>query len=311
MRILVTGASGLLGSNLCLQWSEDNSVIGAYHNVPITLTRGSAVQFDLCDQGKVSEVMSLHQPDIVVHCAALANVDACEKDPELAKEVNVLGTENIARACGSVGAKMVFISTDSVFDGSKGMYKEEDDVNPLNVYAGTKVEAEQKVSSICSDHIIIRTALYGWNAQDKLSLAEWMLDKFKRGEEIPAFEDARFSPIEVNDMGDVVLKLCEGGFNGIAHVGSHSPLSKFDFARTVAEVFGLDAGKIIPTKISDGGLGAPRPGDVSLNVSKVETAIRAFLPNAKDGLIRMRNLEESGFKDNLKKMCESLVSSTV
>src|SRR3989338_1733288 len=118
-KILVTGASGLLGSNLCLEWRGEHDVLGTYNNVPFALSGAKSAKLELNDEKGINGIFEFFRPDAVVHCAALANVDACESDPQGAKKINSEGTANIARAALDAGALMIYISTDSVFDGTK------------------------------------------------------------------------------------------------------------------------------------------------------------------------------------------------
>jgi len=260
------------------------------------------VHFFQIDLTKKEQLVKIEQikPDFIIHCAAITNVDYCEAHPDEAYNQNVLTSINIAEIAKKIRAYLIHISTDSVFDGTKGNYKENGTPNPTNVYGKTKLEAEQKILSIHAYSCIVRTNIFGWNKRDKFSLAEWMLNKLTNNEELPALKDIYFSPILVNDLAELLFKLQEKNYEGIIHVGGSETCSKLDFANMIAEVFDLDKSLIKPVSIHELGLKAPRGKNTSLNVSKAEKILKEHLSKVKEGLRKMKKLREEGYVEELK-----------
>jgi len=301
MRVLVIGAAGLLGSNLCFQWEEEGlDVVGSYHSHPISFPRKTSVSLDIANSMEVFRVIKNISPDVIVHCAALANVDACEQNPNEAMRINSEGTTYIAQAAENNRAMLVYISTDSVFDGYTGLYREEDKPDPRNVYAKSKLQGERAVQHCCSDFLIIRTALYGWNAQDKQSLSEWILDRLNLDEEIPAFSDIFFTPILVNDLADLLKRALQKEIRGTLHLGSRDVCSKLDFAKELCALFGGNEKLISPCNIRDIPLIAPRPSNLSLNTLKASQDLDCAMPSVQEGLRHWKSLWDNGYAERLR-----------
>ena len=164
MRVLVTGASGLLGSRVARLALKKHDVWAGYSGNPVEVEGVEARQFDISNREQVFRTVRESEADAVIHCAAMTNVDDCERFPEKAFAVNGLGTENVAMAAREIGAKLVYVSTDYVFDGKKqGAYSEGDAVNPLNNYARSKLRGELG-ARIAGNWAVARVSvLYGWN----------------------------------------------------------------------------------------------------------------------------------------------------
>ncbi|MCK4482941.1 SDR family oxidoreductase, partial [Candidatus Bathyarchaeota archaeon] len=160
-RLLITGASGLLGSEIVQLARKDYEVIPS-HNTK--LFHSDSLRLDITDQKQVSSLFRQLKPDTVIHTAAETSVDRCEIQKELASKINVEGTGNVAVTCSKINAKIVYISTDYIFDGEKRFYTEEDTPNPINHYGITKLKGERQVKKFCKNYVILRTSvLYGWH----------------------------------------------------------------------------------------------------------------------------------------------------
>ena len=302
--ILVTGASGLLGANLVLTALDRGMpVMAASNRVPFRHPDAESVSLDLRDADAVRDVVARVRPDVVVHTAALTNVDACEDDPETAHAVNAHAPGVLATAAAEVGARMVHVSTDAVFDGARGGYVESDPTNPVNVYARTKLDGERAVLAASPDHLVVRTTLFGWNAQPKDSLAEWALGRLDAGERVPGFTDAVFAPLEASTLGGLLLDLAGLGASGVLHLGSADAVSKYEFARAVAQVFGHDADLVDPVVMADVPFRAPRPARTALDASRAAGLLGRPLPSTRDGVERMRALRDEGWADRLRACC--------
>lgn len=298
-KILITGGSGLLGSNIAKMAISKFDVYASYNKNVVSMKGVNFFQVDLTETEQLAQIQQI-RPDFIIHCAALTNVDYCQEHPDQAYKQNVLASINIAETAKDIGAYIIHISTDSVFDGEKGGYKEDDATNPLNVYAKTKLEAEERVRSIYPYSCIVRTNFYGWNKTDKFSLAEWMLNKLTNNEELPGLEDIYFSPILVNDLIKALFELKKKVYRGVIHIAGDEVCSKLDFARILAKVFDFDKGLIKPISVHKLGLRAPRGTDTSLNISKAEKVLETRLPKVEDGLQRMKKLRVQGYVEELK-----------
>ncbi|MBI4313405.1 MAG: dTDP-4-dehydrorhamnose reductase [Candidatus Omnitrophica bacterium] len=299
MRVLLTGASGLLGANFLLQHSASFDLLAAACGHPILDKSYAAVKMNLADPEEISRVIQETRPQAIVHAAAMTGVDGCEDDPIAARLINAAATEQVARAAQEIKADLIYISTDYVFDGQKGMYTEEDLPHPLGVYAWTKWEGEQFVLDVCPTATIARTTLYGWNAQDKHSFAERILTATPE-RPATAFTDMYWSPILANDLADAVAILLKNPTPGIFHVAGKTRCSRHDFAQTVLRVFGKDLRSVRPGLLKEATLKAPRPADASLDVSLFERKFQHPLPGLEAGLRRMKTMEEAGWVRRLK-----------
>ena len=249
-KIFITGGSGLLGSNIAKLATSKFDVYATYNTNKVGMKDVLFFQINLTKNDWLIKIEQI-KPDFIIHCAALTNVDYCEDRPDEAYNQNVLASVNIAEIAKRIGAHLIHISTDSVFDGEEGNYKEEDTPNPINVYGKTKLEAERQILSVHPHSCIVRTNIYGWNKRDKFSLAEWMLNKLTNNEELRGLNDIYFSPILVNDLTEVLFELQERRHEGIIHIAGRETCSKLDFAYRIAEVFDLDKSLIKPVSIPE------------------------------------------------------------
>jgi dTDP-4-dehydrorhamnose reductase len=301
---LVTGASGLLGANLIAEFSvRGEPVIAQYLNHGIDFPGVQSVRCDITDFGRLGTLLHELKPAWIVHCAAATNVDWCERHSDECYRTNAEATLRIAAASRAVGARMVYISTDAVFDGSQGGYEETDEPHPVNVYGKSKLRGEILARSELSSVLIVRTNIYGWNAQRKASLAEWVIERLCSNADVPGFCDVVFSPLLVNDLAACLLEMMEGQLEGTYHVGSRDQLTKYEFAVRTARTFGYDDHLIRRASIGDAEMAAPRPLKTWLRVHKLERRMGRELPSVQSGLNRLKALFETGFVSRLKSAC--------
>jgi dTDP-4-dehydrorhamnose reductase len=300
-KVLVTGGSGLLGSNLIMIMGNQFVAHAIVNNHQMRFKTCQVHQLDITNGNDLLNLVKKIHPQWIIHTAALTNVDYCEVHRDHAWKVNVEGTRNIVTAAETTHSKIVYISTDSIFDGEKGMYTEEDLPNPLNFYALTKLEGEKIVCISNVPHIIIRTNIYGWNAQNKSSLAEWMLTSLRDKKKLTLFSDVFFTPILVNNLSDAIMEMLKKDFSGLFHVAGSERCSKLQFGLILAEIFELDRNLIEPVTLSTKNLIAKRPVDPSLSIERIKGEIETNLLNVKDGLKAFKNLSDSGYVKELRK----------
>ena len=279
--------------------SRSWEVSATYHSNPVSIPGVDCFRTDLTDADCVVTIRR-RSPDLIIHCAAQTGVDFCEEHPEEAYRQNVLASVRVAEAARQSGARLIHISTDAVFPGDRGDYRESDLTGPANVYGKTKLEAERQVAAALPDACIARTNIYGWNLRNKSSLAEWMIDRLDKKERMPAFRDVIFTPLLVNDLGDALFDLYRRDYHGVIHVCGGEACSKMDFAYLIADVFGLDPGLILPSSVDGAGLKAPRGKNTSLNTDLAARVLGRRLPGVRQGLERMRRLKEDGYVEELK-----------
>ncbi|MFZ6026492.1 MAG: SDR family oxidoreductase [Chloroflexota bacterium] len=313
MRILITGASGLLGLNLALDASQEHTVFGVANHHTLQGTPFPVLQADLTVPGEIERLLDATQPDWVIHCAALANVDACETDPQSAHRINAEVPGLLAARCagkhhvGKGGARaepirLVHISTDAVFDGLKGNYTEDDPPNPLSVYAQTKLAGERAVLQANPQAIVARVNLFGWSMGGRRSLAELFVNNLAAGKSMMGFTDVFFCPLLVNDIGPILFAMLEKGLDGLYHVFAGEAISKYDFGVAVAGQFGLDAGLIAPTHVADSGLKAARSPNLTMSTHKLSTALGRSLPALSPAIHRFWVLYQQGYPQRLQKL---------
>jgi len=300
-KLLITGGSGMLGSNLVKSTEDRFNVHAVYYKHPVNFKACQVHQLDITKREDTIKLVSNINPDYIIHTAALIDVDYCETHRDEAWKLNIEGTRNLVEAAEKTGSRIFYISTDSVFDGKKGMYTEEDKPNPLNFYALTKLRGERVVSKSHVPYTIIRTNIYGWNVQEKLSIAEWMLSNLQENKKLTLFSDVFFSPMLANNLSEIIIEMVEMNLSGLFHVAGSERCSKLQFGLMLAKVFGLNKELIKPISLEDKKLVAKRPKDPSLSSEKVQKQVRTKLLNVKEGLEAFKSLRDTGYVKELKR----------
>jgi len=302
MRILVTGASGLLGLNLALEAAEEHTVFGLVNHNRLRAEEFTVLQADLLEPGAIERSMDAAQPDWVIHCAALANVDACERDPLLARQLNTEIPAQLAAYVARGGARLVHVSTDAVFDGQRGGYSEQDDPHPLGVYAQTKLDGERAVAEANPQAVIARVNLFGWSLLGRRSLAEFFVNNLWAKNPIQGFTDVFFCPLLANDLGRLFLEMLEKGLDGLYHAVGSECISKYEFGLRIARRFELDERLISPASVTDGGLSAARSPNLTLRTDKLFHSLGHSIPTLSQGIERFYTLYQQGYPQKLKFM---------
>jgi dTDP-4-dehydrorhamnose reductase len=305
MRILVTGASGLLGLNFALQFGGQagpHTIIGTANQNSLADAPFELLQVDLARPGTAHRLVAQVKPDLVLHCAAIANLEISEANPHLAERLNGEVPGEFAAATAQAGIPLVHISTDAVFDGLSGDYSELDIPNPINNYARTKLAGEQAVARHNSRAIIARVNFYGWSLSGKRSLGEFFFNHLKAGSPAKGFTDIIFCSLQVNILGQILLDMVAGGLSGLYHVLSSECLSKYEFGCRIANQFGFDPHLVRPVSWVEAGLTAPRSPNLNLRTDKLANALGRLLPMQAPGLEKFEQEYRAGLAGRIHQM---------
>ena len=267
MKFLVTGSAGLVGQNVVRDLVKQNyEVYSIYHDdKPID---GIPINLDLTDFEKIKQILRKIKPDIIIHLAAMTNVDLCETEKELAHTLNAKSTETLAKEAAKINAFFVYVSTDYVFDGQKGMKNEEDIPNPLGYYGKTKLEGEMSLNNLASSWAIARTSTpFGIHSKKK-SFPTWVKENLDSNKEIKVLTDQYTSPTYVPNLSKMIIEVALKQINGIIHLAGSTRISRYDFAIMIAEKLGLDKALLVKAITEDMNWKAQRPKDSSLDVTK-------------------------------------------
>ncbi len=303
-RLLITGSSGLLGLNLALDAMATHEVIGVDRS-KLKSPPFPIVNADLLTEGDVERVLDQTQPKWVVHCAALANLEDCEADPDLAHRLNADLPRALAKACEARGIQMVQVSTDAVFDGTKaGSYVESDAPNPLSVYARTKWEGEQAVLEASPNAIVARVNFYGWSLSGRRSLAEFFHHNLTNNKSMTGYTDVIFCPMHVRHLGGILLAMLEKKLHGLYHVVGNQPMSKYQFGVYIANRFAMNAGEISPRSINTSSLIAKRANNLFLSIDKLSTDLGQPIPSFSTGLDLFYQQYQEGYPQKLRSFAQ-------
>ena len=300
MKILITGASGLFGINFALNLYQQHQIIGISNNRSLYNTPFEMKQVDLGDFPVLAPLLQQTKPDLLIHCAAMANVDDCEKNPDLAQKINADLAGELAGITSRLGIQMVHLSTDAVFDGKTGNYLETDATHPINKYAETKLAGEKMVAEANPDCIIARVNFYGYSLSGKRSLGELFVGQLSAGKSMMGFTDVYFCPFHILQLSDLLMQMAEMQLKGLFHVVNDECLSKYEFGCRIARKFGFDEKKIIPTSWRDAGLVANRSPQLTLNITKLKEYLKSPLPDQDACLESFYNLYRKNYPQQIR-----------
>ncbi len=284
MKFLVTGSTGLVGSQVIQDLVKlGHQVYSCYNNSkPET---GMPVQLELTNNEKIIKAVDNIKPDVIIHLAAITNVDLCEKEKELALQVNAKATEVLSKQAAKHDSFFVYVSTDYVFDGNNEMKKESDTPNPINYYGYSKYRGELAVQDLASSWCIARTSTpFGINNTRK-SFPTFVIENLKAKKETNAVIDQYTSPTYVPNLSQMLIEISTRQILGIIHLASPTKISRYDMAVLVSEKLGLDSGLLKPVTLEDmTNWTAKRPKDSSLDASKASQLLKEKPLSVEQGL---------------------------
>ena len=294
MRIFITGISGLLGLNIAAHIRSSHDIKGSYYSHLVRLLNVSAVKMNL-DALEMRRVISEFNPNLVINTIALTNIEFCESNPGYANDINVLSAQDIAAISHRIGAKLVHISTDHIFNGSASWNTEQTAAFPVNVYADTKLSSETAVLESCSDALIIRTNFFGCGTSIRESFSDWVINGLSSGTHINMFNDVYFTPILVNDLIDMILGLVNINATGVYHIGGSDRISKYEFALVIADIFQFESSYISPRGIDSMAHLVKRPKDMSLSCDKTQKALQVSMPQIRPSIVRLAEMHKASY----------------
>ncbi len=288
MCTLITGITGLLGTALVEENSYRKNVKGIYignYNMP----DDEFIDYSICDTTDMDKLLKLFKDvkiDCVIHTAGVANTDICEREPEKCFTSNVIGTKNIIELACRKKAKLIFISTNAVFDGENAPYGEEDEPNPINSYGKTKLKCELLIRKKLKNYLIIRPILlYGLNnPNERKSFFVWALEKLRNKEKINIVNDIYENPLFSNQCADIIWKLVNKDAIGTYHIAGRDILSRYEAIVKMAKVFSLDPNLTNPVSSNFFPDIAPRPKNTSYRTTKIETELDVAPYSFREGL---------------------------
>jgi dTDP-4-dehydrorhamnose reductase len=283
-KILIIGGSGLLGNTLTDYTKVSYNVHITYNkNFPIDSSVNST-SLDLLDNRvKIIDLIKSLKPDVVIHTAAHPSVDICEINHKIADMLHVDVTQDIVDTCHSINSKLIYISTDAVFEGKLNkLYAENDEPNPINYYGTTKLRAEKVILNV-SRNVVLRTSvIYGWHNRSRFT--NWILGYLKEKKLVDPFSDQYNTPTLVDDLAKSIIKIMEQDIFGLYHAAGKTCINRYEFALKLANKFGYDKNLITSVTSAQKKQDAPRPNYTCLNSKKLENLINYTFSDIENGI---------------------------
>jgi len=300
-KIFITGIWGMLGYYLAQFFEKKYSVSGCDIIDSIFTPAFTFHKLDLANIEELKRLLDKEQPDCIIHTAAMINVDLCEKEPRQAMLMNGQVTEELAKIADSNGCRIVYISTDAVFNGDKnGAYTERDEVDPVNVYGKSKLAGENAILKTNNNGIVFRTNIFGRNIQSKVSFAEWVYNSLSSQEKITMFYDVVFTPIYIGYLAHLIDLAIEKEMFGLYHAAGGEICSKLDFGKALATHFSFLTETITPISVDEFSFTARRTKNMALDSSKIASELNFTLPGLGDSLnLFKKEMNSSIYKEHL------------
>lgn len=279
MKILITGSNGLLGQKLVANpGMKIHSVLATGKGDCRISELPVHTHYQKCDVTELNDVMQViseFHPDVVIHSAAMTNVDECELNPDGCHQLNVVATQNVVKACNHLGSHLIHLSTDFIFDGTSGPYSETDQPNPISVYGQSKLDAEFIVQKATCPWAIVRTVLvYGISpGLSRSNIILWVRSNLEQGKQIQVVDDQFRTPTLAEDLAEGCLLIAEKKAEGIFNISGKDFLTPYQMAIETARFFNLDASLIVKASAATFTQAAKRPPRTGFVISKAETIL--------------------------------------
>ena len=269
MNALITGSNGLLGHHLTEMKNMTFIGLSKGENTNPNIMDGDYINYNMTIKGSLFYLLNKYEwVDVFIHCAAYTNVDKAESDAQALKELNVDATKELCDVAVKMKKKLIYISTDYVFDGVTGNYSEKSKPNPINAYGKSKLEAEEYILKTHLNSLVIRTSTpYTYKSHKKVDFARWVYNELRDGKQIKVVTDQISNPTYLPHLADAIYSLMGSNLKGIAHIAGDLPISRYNFAKAIAKEAGFDPNLIIPVTTADLDQAANRPLNSSLDTS--------------------------------------------
>lgn len=283
-KILVIGG-GFLGSSIVKTLTNSKTKL---FSSGFNSLEDNQFKIDIRNLDSIEKCVNSLKPDFIINCAANTDIDKLEKNHDIAFGINADGAKNVANISKKCQTRLIHISTDSVFDGKIGMYKENDVTSPINIYSKSKLKGEQYVSENSEDYVIVRTNFFGIDKKGR-NLLNWILQNLQKGSQITGFDDVIFTPLEVQNLSKILYELMLSDYKGIIHLSNSEVLSKYQFAVTISEVFGFNKDLIKKGSIDEVSFVAKRPKNTSLSNKKAKELLKTQICSIRESLVELKN----------------------
>lgn len=284
-KILITGGSGFLGGYLVKSALSEYQVLSTYFSNRSDYPDVQWLHLDLGRSEKIKDLIMQNRPQIVIHNAAMTNVDACEKQIEQTKIINIQACETISAACKTIGARILYISSDLVFDGDSPPYSENDVPKPISTYGLSKWQGELAVAANNPNHVIIRAAIiYGPTVLSGTSFSEQLRICWEKGEVTNLFTDQIRTPIFGGNIADAIIELSKTDYVGVLNLAGPERITRYKFALYLVDLLEFDKDLLNPVGMNDVRLTVKRPSDVSLKNDLVKKILKTRLLGCREGI---------------------------
>ncbi len=298
MKVLVTGATGRLGRSFIQHKPESMEIEVLLGPSDPQIPDLAWYRSDITESDRTFMAATCADPEVILHLAAMTDVDGCERDPDTALRINADGAEIIARAATKSGAQMIYVSTDYVFDGKEGPYAEDDHPNPISEYGRSKLAGEKAVKAVSPEALILRISVPFGNKLPGAAhnFVSWLFSELKQGNKLRIVDDQYTTPAWLDELSQIIWLCIEEKVTGILHYGTFDRLSRYEMTCAVASQIGADADELVtPIKTADLGLIAPRPLESGFVTGRVHDIMGRAPVTFTDALTRMmETLEQTG-----------------
>lgn len=299
MKILITGASGFLGGYLAQAAHGKGELLGTYWEHPVAMPGVELQRMDLTNLVAVAQFVRKVKPQIILHSAALANLDTCEVQKDLAWRTNVDAARMMAAVARELDSRLIHVSTDMVFDGKRGNYTEDDPLEPISYYGYSKRAAEEAVLRAYPEALVVRVALlYGFSVAGGNSFSAEIFNRLRAGQKVKVFADQYRSPIWAGNAAQAIMELTAQDRAGILHLAGTQRISRADFARELAQQIGADLNLLEAVSMHEVNWLVPRPQDVSLNASRARQVLQTPLLDCREGIEQMLAMPPQALHDH-------------
>ena len=297
-KILITGGSGLLGTNLAIRLCKSYKVLILLNekniNIPLTISASAKVSLE--------KTFSSFKPDLVINTVALTNIEKCEEQPALASKINLNFLKLLTKATKKFSGKIIHISTDHLFDGKVPFVNEKNILCPLNQYAKTKVEAEEFIQNEMPESLILRTNFFGWGPVHRQSFSDQIINSINNQKKIYLFKDAFFNPISLRNLSNLIVNLIENEASGVFHLAANDRVSKLQFGKMLCNYFKLNQKYIVEASIKEKKELVKRPLDTSLENKKIRSLLNFDCGTVLENISHLSLDIKDGLKDNIIKL---------